>query len=145
MDTGLRLHWRVRRNTSLVLSGRRSIKEFPVPTDSNDVLRQKLERKKEELNKRLDRITANLRRGYETDSKERAKQLEDSEVVDALGNEARDEIAKISSALRRIESGLYGLCTQCGSEIEHGRLEAHPYAGGCIDCARMDEHRRTRR
>ncbi len=42
----------------------------------------------EELTARLDHITANLRRGYEADSKERAKQLEDSEVVDALGYEA---------------------------------------------------------
>ena len=50
-------------------------------------IRQVLEDKKRELTKRLERIHANLRRGYEADSKERAKQLEDSEVVDALGNE----------------------------------------------------------
>ena len=61
-----------------------------------DELRRRLEQKKTELGVRLERITANLRRGFEADSKERAKQLEDSEVVDALGNEARTEIAKIS-------------------------------------------------
>jgi len=115
-----------------------------MPSDSNDVLRQKLEFKKGELTARLERITANLRRGYETDSKERAKQLEDSEVVDALGNDARGEIAKISSALKRMESGEYGVCTECGSDIAQGRLDAHPYANGCIDCARLDEHRRAR-
>ena len=49
---------------------------------------------------RLERITANLQRGFNADSKEMAKELEDSEVVDALGNEAREEIAKISAALR---------------------------------------------
>lgn len=116
-----------------------------MPSDSNDVLRQKLELKKDELIARLERITANLRRGYETDSKERAKQLEDSEVVDALGNDAREEIAKISSALRRIESGEYGICGECGTEIAQGRLDAHPYADGCIDCATLEEHRRARR
>ena len=113
--------------------------------DKNEKLRQELELKKEELNNRLERITASLRRGYEVDSKERAKQLEDSEVVDALGNEAREEITKISSALRRMDSGEYGMCHQCGSKIEHGRLIAHPYADGCIDCATMDEHRSARR
>ena len=50
-------------------------------------LREQLLRKKDELNARLERITANLRRGLESDSKERAKQLEDSDVVDALVNE----------------------------------------------------------
>ncbi len=108
--------------------------------DSYTALRRKLERKKEELNARLDRIKANLRRGYHPDSKERAKELEDSEVVDALGNEARKEIAKITAALRRMDADEYGICNECGAQIDAGRLEAHPYARKCIDCARFDEH-----
>jgi RNA polymerase-binding protein DksA len=106
-------------------------------------LRRRLERKKAELVARLERITANLRRGFEADSKEMAKQLEDSEVVDALGNEAREEIAKISAALQRMDAGDYGLCVECGDEIAVGRLEAYPYADECIDCAEFDEHRRN--
>ncbi len=111
----------------------------------HDALRQQLENKKRELSTRLDRITANLRRGCEADSKERAKQFEDNEVVDALGNEAREEIAKISAALRRIDSGDFGTCIGCGQEINVSRLEAYPYAKECIDCARFDEHRRAHR
>jgi DnaK suppressor protein len=112
--------------------------------EKHGVLRQRLEEKKQELSGRLERITANLRRGYETDSKERAKQLEDSEVVDALGNEARLEVAKISAALRRIDIGKYGTCTECGLEIDGARLTAYPYADECIDCARLDEYREAR-
>ena len=82
---------------------------------SHNALRAELERKKQELTARLERISANLRRGYEADSKERAKQLEDNEVVDALGNEAREEIAKISAALRRMDAGEFGICTECGT------------------------------
>lgn len=115
-----------------------------MPEDSYDALRQQLEQQKSELSARLERIKANLRRGYHADSKERAKELEDSEVVDALGNEARQEILKISAALRRIDKGEYGLCTGCGAEIKYGRLEAHPYANECIDCAKFDEHRKAR-
>ncbi|MDH3351523.1 MAG: TraR/DksA family transcriptional regulator [Gammaproteobacteria bacterium] len=114
-----------------------------MPEDSYDALRQQLESKKRELGARLDRITANLRRGYHADSKERAKELEDSEVVDALGNEARSEMAKITAALRRMDAGEYGLCNECGAEIDAGRLVAHPYARKCIDCARFEEHRRA--
>lgn len=112
---------------------------------AHDELRARLEQKKQELSARLERITANLRRGYEADSKERAKQLEDTEVVDALGNEARDEIAKISAALRRMDAGEYGTCTECGEDIDAGRLEAYPYADECFDCAEFAEHRRRRR
>ena len=110
---------------------------------SFDELRLRLEQKKDELTSRLERITANLRRGYEADSKERAKQMEDNEVVDALGNEARDELTKITAALQRMDSGDYGICIECGLEIDAGRLEAYPYAQECIDCARFDEHRRA--
>jgi len=108
------------------------------------VLRAELERKKSELSERLDRISINLRRGYEADSKERAKQLEDNEVVDALGNEAREEIAKISAALQRIDTGDFGICMECGTPIEEGRIKAYPYAKECIDCAEFDERRRAR-
>jgi len=121
------------------------LKEMAMPEDSYGVLRQKLEHQRTELTGRLERITANLRRGYDPDSKERAKELEDSEVVDALGNEARDELAKISAELRRMAKGDYGQCIECGTEIKLGRLEAHPYADECIDCAEFDEHRRAHR
>jgi RNA polymerase-binding protein DksA len=111
---------------------------------SHEALRALLNEKKEELTARLTRISANLRRGYEADSKERAQQLEDNEVVDALGNEARAEIAKISAALRRMDAGEFGICTECGMPIKEGRLNVHPYAEECIDCAEFDERRRSR-
>ena len=107
--------------------------------NSSENLRQTMLQKKAELNARLERITQNLRRGLESDSKERAKQLEDSDVVDALGNEAREELSRISATLKRIESGEYGICIQCGAEIREDRLLAYPHAEECIDCARLEE------
>ena len=115
-----------------------------MPAAINEGLRQALEAKKQELTIRLDRIHANLRRGYDADSKERAKELEDNEVVDALGNEARDELTKISAALQRLDTGDYGSCAECGLEIEPGRLQVYPYADECIECAEFDERRQRR-
>lgn len=115
-----------------------------MPAAKYEGLREALETKKQELTIRLDRIHANLRRGCEADSKERAKQFEDNEVVDALGNEARAELAKISAALQRLEKGEYGLCVECGLEIEPGRLKVYPYANECIECAEFDERRQRR-
>ncbi len=109
-----------------------------------EMLREQMESKKVELTARLERITANLRRGYDADSKERAKEMEDNEVVDALGNEAREEIAKISAALTRIGAGEYGSCIACGAAIAAQRLDAYPYADECIECAKFDEQRRAR-
>ncbi len=112
--------------------------------NSRDGLRSELLQKKEELTGRLERITVNLRRGYEADSKERAIQLEDSEVVDALGNEARAELKKISAALAQMKSGAFGICINCGMPINQSRIKAYPYALECIDCATLDERSKAR-
>ncbi len=101
-------------------------------------LQKELESKQQELEQRLQRIKANLRRPLESDSKERATQLENQEVVDALGNEARVELLEITIALRRIMDGSYGICVDCGEEIARERLRACAHAQRCIDCA--DEH-----
>lgn len=110
----------------------------------NAQIRRALEEKKQELTTRLERIHANVRRGYHADSKERAKEFEDNEVIDALGNEARQELRKISAALQRLESGDYGICIECGQPIKEGRLEVYPYADECIECAEYDEFRERR-
>jgi RNA polymerase-binding protein DksA len=104
-------------------------------TSSTDDFLQSLMAKKEELTERLDRINANVRRQLDSDSKERAKELEDREVVDALGNEAREELQKVSAALERLATGNFGVCITCGSAIDRNRLLVHPYAEACMDCA----------
>lgn len=40
----------------------------------------------------------------------------------------------LDDALRRIEKGDYGFCTDCGKLIEKERLEAVPHAKQCIEC-----------
>jgi RNA polymerase-binding protein DksA len=108
-------------------------------------LRERLDKKRLELNARLARISANVRRSLDSDSEERAKQLDDSEVVDALGNETRAELKKITIALKRMDEGDYGTCEECGLPIAAARIEAYPYATACIDCAELDEEIRARR
>lgn len=108
---------------------------------SLDRLRDELKQQKSELEQRLQRINENVRRPLETDSKERALQLENREVVDALGNEAREELGQIASALRRIDNGEFGYCSDCGEAISEPRLQAFPQAARCIECASLDEER----
>lgn len=100
-----------------------------------DELRAQLEQQKAELTERVNRIKADITSGLEADSKEQAGQLENQEVLDGLGNEAREELTFINSALQRMDAGTYGLCTACGSEIDARRLAARPHAARCIACA----------
>jgi DnaK suppressor protein len=60
------------------------------------------------------------------------------EIDYTLGENSQAVLGEIDAALARIEAGTYGTCTNCGSEIATGRLEAHPWASLCIDCARLD-------
>jgi len=102
-------------------------------------MRKRLIAKRAELSERLERINANIRRPLDANSTERAQEIEDHDVVDALGNEAREELAKIGAALQRIESGKFGVCTTCGEVVDRRRLEAYAYAKECIECARNGE------
>jgi len=105
-------------------------------------LRKQLENRRRELTELLGRVRANIARGLDRDSKERAKELEDSEVVDALGNEALDELRQIRATLARIEDGSFGTCESCGETIGQARLAAYPYASHCIECAEDEERAR---
>lgn len=49
------------------------------------------------------------------------------------------ELARVESALQRIESGDFGYCQDCGEEIAVGRLEIDPAGTLCIDCASKRE------
>ena len=102
---------------------------------NTEQLRTKLLQEKAELSERLNKIKADVTGGLEADSKEQAAQLENQEVLDALANEATEQLQLITQALQRMEEGTYGTCIGCGTEIDSRRLEARPYAPHCIACA----------
>ncbi len=46
----------------------------------------------------------------------------------------------IDNALKRIETGEYGKCIECGDKIPIQRLNAIPYAPYCVDCKEAMEN-----
>jgi DnaK suppressor protein len=52
-------------------------------------------------------------------------------------------LAKIGTALQKIDSGEFGQCVTCGEEIGIKRLRARPVAELCIDC--KDEQEKLER
>ena len=59
-------------------------------------------------------------------------------VEDETGEETQDQhLGDAATAMKRIEDGTFGTCTNCGRPISEERLEALPWAELCIDCARL--------
>jgi DnaK suppressor protein len=63
----------------------------------------------------------------------------EKEFLLSLTNLERQELLQIEDALRRIKSGVYGTCQQCGTEIPVKRLEATPWARHCVSCQDLEE------
>jgi DnaK suppressor protein len=53
----------------------------------------------------------------------------------ALLAAARDQVAAVDAALRRLAEGRYGVCDRCGQPIGAERLAARPAAATCVHCA----------
>lgn len=48
-------------------------------------------------------------------------------------------LKKIDEAIERIENGSFGICDDCGEEIDIKRLEARPVTTMCIECKTLQE------
>ncbi len=53
----------------------------------------------------------------------------------------RQMLIKIDTALTKLREGSYGVCEECGGEIEEGRLKVLPFAICCRDCQEILEVR----
>ena len=66
-----------------------------------------------------------------------------------LMSDEGDVLEMIDEALQRIESSEYGICLECGCEINPQRLEAKPYARFCVKCKsafeKLEDPRRRHR
>ena len=51
-----------------------------------------------------------------------------------LENRLREQMSAIDHALKKFETGGYGICESCGNEIVQARLEALPQAKLCMEC-----------
>lgn len=62
-----------------------------------------------------------------TEAYEQAKGL-------ALRQNAEQVLTQVTDALERFDEGRYGICVQCGAEIDPARLKALPYVTLCLRC-----------
>jgi len=78
---------------------------------------------------------------YDNHLADTATETYDRELDYTLEENSGHVLTEIDAALKRIEEGTYGICTNCDKPIAVGRLEALPWATLCIDCRRDREGR----
>lgn len=50
-------------------------------------------------------------------------------------------LKKLDESLKRIEDGTFGVCEECGEDIEVRRLDARPTATLCVSCKEEQERK----
>lgn len=75
------------------------------------------------------------------DPTDRASMETDRSFILRLRDRDRKLISKIEDALRRIEEGSFGTCSECGDGISEARLKARPVTTLCIECKEEAELR----
>jgi RNA polymerase-binding transcription factor DksA len=89
-----------------------------------------------ELTSRVAEIDNELRKPLSADSEDQATDLENQDALGGIEYSGLQEIKQIKEALERIANGTYGVCAECGTDIDPKRLRALPNATRCISCAR---------
>lgn len=60
--------------------------------------------------------------------------LQSQAMAQATARRRQVERSRIHAALKRIDVGEYGFCTDCGDAVEEARLAADPTIPLCADC-----------
>ncbi|HST87120.1 MAG TPA: TraR/DksA C4-type zinc finger protein [Ktedonobacterales bacterium] len=72
--------------------------------------------------------------GMASDQADDADAMADAERNQAIIRNSQALLEQVNAALARLDAGTYGICANCGKEINPRRLERAPYATLCIDC-----------
>lgn len=111
-----------------------------------DELRRMIESRRQVLQAELHDGTERAREASFEDLAGAAPDAGDESVATLIGDidhadVSRDmtELRALDAARGRMDEGSYGVCVDCGSEIEYERLKAAPAAFRCISCQRLHE------
>ncbi|MBN2463434.1 MAG: TraR/DksA C4-type zinc finger protein [Dehalococcoidia bacterium] len=104
-------------------------------------LNERLKQEQIQLSSELQRLKAEERSADEQREgspfgkrEEGATEAFEMEKRMVLERRLTDALAEVERALKKYESGTYGICDLCGRPIEPARLEALPQANLCLEC-----------
>jgi len=114
---------------------------MPIPYDR---LKAALLAERATLTDQLQQLSAVVKEegvGYSTHPADDATLAFDQARDLAVQVNAEQTLRLVEDALARFDNGTYGLCVDCGSEIDAARLKAIPYAALCLKCQSKREQR----
>jgi DnaK suppressor protein len=71
---------------------------------------------------------------------DRAQAVAWEQVLAGLDDRARSQVEEIEAALKRIESGSFGRCEECGEALQEERLDTMLTARRCLRCQEAFEN-----
>ncbi len=109
-------------------------------------LKQKLETEKKSIQKELESFATedpDLKHNWDTkypnredgDKDDQADEVQEYDNKLSLEHSFELKLKDVNSALDKIKSGKYGVCENCGKEIDEKRLLACPEAKTCLKCS----------
>ena len=114
---------------------------MPIPYDR---LKAALLAERATLTDQLQQLSAVVKEegvGYSTHPADDATLAFDQARDLAVQVNAEQTLRLVEDALARFDNGTYGLCVDCGSEIDAARLKAIPYAALCLKCQSKRDQR----
>jgi DnaK suppressor protein len=107
-------------------------------------IRRQLEQRKRQLTAEMQAMRRDARQTSRADT--RGADEQDAAVADqrsdidlAVLQMKAETVARIDSALRRVDQGTFGNCVECGEKISVERLAALPFALRCRVCEQSRE------
>lgn len=106
------------------------------------VIKKRLEDKRSELQREIAGLTEAHRQPVDSieasqgpnDFEEVALDLSETVLEQSIQGNEKSLLDAVQSALERIATDTYGICTNCGQPIPDRRLEALPWASLCMRC-----------
>lgn len=109
-----------------------------------DEIEEVLKQQKKDLEKSLDDIakkSTRVKNGYEaafpqygTSEEESADEVSTFTDRISLGENLENRLQSIELALKKIQQNKYGICEECGKNIDDQRLKVMPTARWCLSC-----------
>lgn len=103
-------------------------------------IREDLEKQHKDLQAQIDEETQKMNSNViNPDRSDLASNYMSRERRLALISRMEEHVNQIEAALKRMDEGTYGVCSNCGKSISAERMEALPYATLCVECQKLQE------
>ncbi len=117
----------------------KAVAKFDPKTETKKQRRERLMSERQVAEVELERLRGQMQTEIEHDADEGDPDVYEREKLLAVIRTLEDKIESLDYALKALDSGQYGICERCGSEIGAERLKAMPGTTLCVKCKAATE------